>query len=97
MWHPALGLHDAVSALSPKLISFDVFGTLISLRDSSYGAFEGILGGKPLGLAIAWINRRGIALSDETTAGFHLSRCRIGAGTGRRVAEDPPRRAMDRR
>jgi hypothetical protein len=25
--------------LRPKLISFDVFGTLISVRDSSYGAF----------------------------------------------------------
>ena len=31
------------STLSPKLISFDVFGTLISVRDSSYGAFEKIL------------------------------------------------------
>ena len=30
--------------LRPKLISFDVFGTLISVRESSYGAFEGILG-----------------------------------------------------
>lgn len=29
--------------LKPKLISFDVFGTLISVRDSSYGAFEMIL------------------------------------------------------
>jgi 2-haloacid dehalogenase len=29
--------------LSPKLMSFDVFGTLISVRDSSYGAFERIL------------------------------------------------------
>jgi 2-haloacid dehalogenase len=28
---------------NPKLISFDVFGTLISVRDSSYGAFESIL------------------------------------------------------
>jgi 2-haloacid dehalogenase len=32
-----------MSSLSPKLISFDVFGTLISVRDSSYGAFERIL------------------------------------------------------
>lgn len=32
-----------MSILSPKLISFDVFGTLISVRDSSYGAFERIL------------------------------------------------------
>jgi len=29
--------------LTPKLISFDVFGTLISVRDSSYGAFQSIL------------------------------------------------------
>lgn len=34
----------AIIRLSPKLISFDVFGTLISVRDSSYGAFERILG-----------------------------------------------------
>ena len=27
----------------PKLLSFDVFGTLINVRDSSYGAFERIL------------------------------------------------------
>ena len=26
-----------------KLLSFDVFGTLISVRESSYGAFEQIL------------------------------------------------------
>jgi 2-haloacid dehalogenase len=30
--------------LRPSLISFDVFGTLISVRESSYGAFERILG-----------------------------------------------------
>jgi len=30
--------------LQPKLISFDVFGTLISVRESSYSAFERILG-----------------------------------------------------
>jgi 2-haloacid dehalogenase len=29
--------------LAPKLMSFDVFGTLISVRDSSYAAFERIL------------------------------------------------------
>jgi 2-haloacid dehalogenase len=29
--------------LQPKMMSFDVFGTLISVRDSSYGAFERIL------------------------------------------------------
>ena len=34
----------SVSRLSlPKLMSFDVFGTLISVRESSYGAFEKIL------------------------------------------------------
>ena len=30
--------------LGPKLISFDIFGTLISVRESSYSAFERILG-----------------------------------------------------
>jgi 2-haloalkanoic acid dehalogenase type II len=29
--------------LAPKLLSFDVFGTLIAVRDSSYPAFESIL------------------------------------------------------
>src|SRR5579859_4588436 len=29
--------------LQPKLMSFDVFGTLISVRESSYGAFERML------------------------------------------------------
>jgi 2-haloacid dehalogenase len=29
--------------LQPKMMSFDVFGTLISVRDSSYGAFQHIL------------------------------------------------------
>ncbi|MCC7015664.1 MAG: HAD hydrolase-like protein [Rhodospirillales bacterium] len=29
--------------LHPKLMSFDVFGTLISVRDGSYGAFQSIL------------------------------------------------------
>jgi 2-haloacid dehalogenase len=33
----------AQQRLQPKLLSFDVFGTLISVRDSSYGAFERIL------------------------------------------------------
>lgn len=31
--------------ITPKVMSFDVFGTLISVRDSSYGAFERILAG----------------------------------------------------
>lgn len=34
---------DFPQRLRPKLISFDVFGTLISVRDSSYDAFERIL------------------------------------------------------
>jgi len=34
---------EAHQRLRPKLISFDVFGTLISVRESSYGAFERIL------------------------------------------------------
>ena len=33
----------AHAPLRPKLMSFDVFGTLISVRDSSYGAFQRIL------------------------------------------------------
>ena len=32
-----------VVSLAPKMMSFDVFGTLISVRASSYGAFERIL------------------------------------------------------
>jgi 2-haloacid dehalogenase len=36
--------HETHAArLQPNLMSFDVFGTLISVRDSSYGAFERIL------------------------------------------------------
>jgi len=34
---------EITTRLKPKLMSFDVFGTLISVRDSSYGAFERIL------------------------------------------------------
>jgi len=36
-------MSDMSERLRPKLMSFDVFGTLISVRDSSYGAFEHIL------------------------------------------------------
>ena len=32
-----------VAPLEPKLLSFDVFGTLISVRDGSYGVFRSIL------------------------------------------------------
>ena len=36
--------HEArQTRLRPTLISFDVFGTLINVRESSYGAFERIL------------------------------------------------------
>src|ERR1043165_6150394 len=34
---------DTRERLRPRLMSFDVFGTLVSVRDSSYGAFERIL------------------------------------------------------
>jgi 2-haloacid dehalogenase len=34
---------NIANRLQPKLMSFDVFGTLISVRDSSYGAFQRIL------------------------------------------------------
>jgi 2-haloacid dehalogenase len=43
--------------LRPKLISFDVFGTLISVRESSYGAFERILcdaGGERVDVKAFW-------------------------------------------
>lgn len=38
-----MGNETRRTLLSPKMMSFDVFGTLISVRDSSYGAFERIL------------------------------------------------------
>jgi 2-haloacid dehalogenase len=38
-----MGIDENIGRLRPKLMSFDVFGTLISVRDSSYGAFERIL------------------------------------------------------
>jgi 2-haloacid dehalogenase len=43
--------------LRPKMISFDVFGTLISVRDSSYGAFERIAvdaGARDLDVKVFW-------------------------------------------
>jgi 2-haloacid dehalogenase len=44
--------HEAgETRLHPMLISFDVFGTLISFRDSSYGAFERIV---PMPARMAW-------------------------------------------
>src|ERR1700746_716882 len=44
LWGIRLMNHETHAArLQPKLMSFDVFGTLISVRDSSYGAFECIL------------------------------------------------------
>ena len=36
-------------SLSPRLLSFDVFGTLICVRDGSYGAFRSILADAPGG------------------------------------------------
>lgn len=35
--------HDAQRRLRPKLLSFDVFGTLIDVRESSYAAFRSML------------------------------------------------------
>jgi len=46
-----------VGGFSPKLISFDVFGTLISVRESSYAAFQSILddvGARNVGLRVFW-------------------------------------------
>ena len=43
--------------LSPKMLSFDVFGTLIAVRDSSYPAFESILrdaGGSHVDVKAFW-------------------------------------------
>lgn len=43
--------------LAPKLLSFDVFGTLIAVRDSSYPAFESILrdaGGSHVDVKAFW-------------------------------------------
>src|SRR5579862_4831521 len=36
-------------SLSPRLLSFDVFGTLISVRDGSYAAFRSIMADAPGG------------------------------------------------
>jgi 2-haloacid dehalogenase len=44
-------------SFSPKLISFDVFGTLISVRESSYAAFQSILddvGGRNVDVKAFW-------------------------------------------
>ena len=35
-------MHTDHDKLVPKLMSFDVFGTLISVRDSTYAAFASI-------------------------------------------------------
>jgi 2-haloalkanoic acid dehalogenase type II len=43
--------------MRPKLMSFDVFGTLVSIRDGSYGAFESILrdaGGRGIDVKAFW-------------------------------------------
>ena len=41
--HPAQTRAGEVAPLTTKLLSFDVFGTLISVRDGSYEAFRSIL------------------------------------------------------
>jgi 2-haloacid dehalogenase len=46
-----------VQRLSPKLVSFDVFGTLINVRESSYVAFQSILddvGGRNVDVNVFW-------------------------------------------
>src|SRR6266404_9968788 len=46
-----------VQRLSPKLVSFDVFGTLINVRESSYVAFRSILddvGGRHVDVNVFW-------------------------------------------
>jgi 2-haloacid dehalogenase len=46
-----------IGSFSPKLISFDVFGTLISVRESSYAAFQSILddvGGRNVDVRALW-------------------------------------------
>lgn len=48
---------DANNRLTPKLMSFDVFGTLIDVRASSYAAFESILadtGGSAVDVRAFW-------------------------------------------
>jgi len=40
---PVRSEEGATAPLTPKLLSFDVFGTLISVRDGSYDAFRSIL------------------------------------------------------
>jgi 2-haloacid dehalogenase len=41
--NPFVGSNECFALLRPKLMSFDVFGTLISVRDSSYAAFARML------------------------------------------------------
>jgi 2-haloacid dehalogenase len=41
--NPSAGSNESCTMLRPKLMSFDVFGTLISVRDSSYAAFARML------------------------------------------------------
>ena len=47
-YHPLFATHyspkkDIPLAMTPKLMSFDVFGTLVDVRAGSYGAFDSIL------------------------------------------------------
>jgi len=47
----------ASARFSPKLVSFDVFGTLIQVRDGSYAAFQSILddaGGRAVDVRAFW-------------------------------------------
>ena len=52
--------HEPQTRFRPTLISFDVFGTLISVRESSYSAFERILadiGAHRVDVKVFWEHR----------------------------------------
>ena len=58
-----------------KLLSFDVYGTLINTPPINAKAFRLILeqaGGKPLGLTVCWINRRSIDLHPSVPPPDHI-------------------------
>jgi hypothetical protein len=69
---------ETPARLRPAMMSFDVFGTLISVRDSSYGAFERILadaGARHLDVQAFWEywEHRNIALIGTLTGPIAIS------------------------
>ena len=66
--------NNIANRLQPKMMSFDVFGTLISVRDSSYGAFSAF--STRLARVISMSGRSGNIGSIETSG-------TIGSRTGR--------------